>query len=178
MIRANATTESKPIIGYLRSDATSEIIEFSDSEVLNLDGAGTTLGVNPQIGEDSGLTIALRRIDHEHAEAKPIYQIRLKRKYRALLAQNPLHQEQSKIQIVAGKEAVLEERMEVGEQIEMPGGMINDVVELRGVKGSVAIGPNRFVDGEKAFEIVLKTMMDGDGYWLDTGRFQPLPSID
>lgn len=178
LIRANATTESKPIIGYLRSTGSDEMIEFSEAEVLQLEGAGATLGINPQIGESSGLTIALRRIDHEHAEAKPIYQVRLKQKYRSLLAKNPVHQEQSEIQIVSGQEAVLEERMEVGEQIEMPGGMINDVVELRGVKGEVALGSNRFIDGEDAFEIVLKTMIDGDGYWLDTGRFQPLPSID
>ncbi|MDB3961501.1 hypothetical protein N9411_00625 [bacterium] len=178
LLRSEPTAEPEPIIGYLRSDHDQEAVEFGDGDRLDLSGAGTSIRITPQIGDNSGLMLAIRRIDHPIAEAKPIYQIRLKKRFRSQLAENPVHQESVEVRLAQGDRPVWQAEQEIGKQIDMPGGTINDVVELAAVQGDVALPGGRTVDGEDAFELVLKTMIDGAGYWLDTGRFSPVPRTE
>ncbi|MDC0991970.1 virulence factor SrfB [bacterium] len=178
LLRSEPTAEPEPIIGYLRSDHDQEAVEFGDGDRLDLSGAGTSIQITPQIGDNSGLMLAIRRIDHPIAEAKPIYQIRLKKRFRSQLAENPVHQESVEVRLAQGDRPVWQAEQEIGKQIDMPGGTINDVVELAAVQGDVALPGGRTVDGEDAFELVLKTMIDGAGYWLDTGRFSPVPRTE
>ena len=158
----------RAIIGYLRNPDPTRIPAFSGEENLGLD-TRKRWHVTPMVG----LRLATRRIQADSAEAKPIYEFRLKRRYAEYLRQNPGAQEQIEVTFELKKSDVVPEQPSIGARLQYALSYVEDVVQEVDVRGSVPYGPTGTVGAADAMELVLKTMLDGDGYWLDTGRFAP-----
>lgn len=172
LLRSEATSEPPAMFGYLQREVASDRVEFDNDSVLQFGPESLVeLDVIPQAGEGAGLVIATRRIRHPNAEAKPIYQVQLKSRFRRQLSQRPVHQTpvRVRLRLLAAR---VQERLEVGRSIEMPGGMIDDVLEAE-FKGEVQTGEGRApVDASQAMQLVFRSAFDHDGYWIDSGRLR------
>ena len=161
----------RAIIGYLRNSDPTRVPAFSAEEELGLD-ARRRWPVTPMVG----LRLATRRIQDDSAEAKPIYELRLRRKYADHMRQNPGAQEQIEVSFEHAESEQIPEQPAIGERLKYARSHVEDVVKTSEVLGQVPYGPTGTVDANAAMELHLKTMLDGEGYWLDTGRFvQILP---
>ena len=161
----------RAIIGYLRNPDPMRIPSFAAEEELGLDDH-KCWPVTPMVG----LRIATRRIQDDAAEAKPIYELRLRRKYTDHLRQSPGAQEQISVSFTHAESEQLPEQPAIGEKLKYARSFVEDVVKTSDVLGQVpyAPAPTGTVDANSAMELHLKTMIDGDGYWLDTGRFMQI----
>jgi hypothetical protein len=175
-LQVEPTEEPQAIIGHLLSDAralaANSALGFADCNALRDLERGHELTITPMVGSDEGLIIALRRINHPSAEAKPIYLVRMKSQYKRLLQRNPVHQGDVAIELAYGRAPAVDRRVELGDGILLPAGVIRDIVQLKSVRGDIMLPNGRSVPGDAAIECVLKTMIDGEGYWIDTGRFK------
>ncbi len=168
----------QPIFGVPLHDrvaaAANAPLDFSDAARLNFDEKRhCRLKVPIQMGTGDGVVLAMRRIASEEAEAAPAYMLRLKGRYREHLQANPVTQDQVEVQ-VSLSEAAVKPCAEKGKEFSMPLGAVPDVLRKESLVGDVHLPGQKPVSAEEALELVLRTMLDGDGYWIDTGRFGEL----
>jgi len=155
-----------PVAGMGRVDP-SQPPTFSQHEQLDV-VAGAERAVTPLVG----LKLAARRIDGDGAEAKPIYELRLKKKYAEALLQSPGAQKQVTVRFALERPQPEPASAEIGERLEHALNNVADVLLAERFVGEVPYPPSGTVDASQAMELVLKTMLNGEGYWLDTGQFR------
>ena len=66
----------------------------------------------------------------------------------------------------------------LGERIEMMNSSVSDQVRVSLAIGEIPNGNGGSVDATDAMELVLKTLLDSDGYWIDTGQFQVIETLE
>ncbi len=173
LLRTVATVEPPAMFGFLQREIAVDRVEFDDAALLSFgDKEPVELTLVPQAGDQAGLVLAMRRINDRNAEAKPLYQVQLKARYRRMLERSPVHQKPVTVRLKL-RSARVQEQLEVGRSIEIPGGMIDDVIEAVSFHGVVEVGGGRpAVDASQAMQLVFRTAFEDDGYWIDTGRLR------
>ena len=168
-IELQPTDEPKTFIGYLRNP-NDQSAKFSSNEKIDNE---TEIKFKPYVG----LQLAMRRIDDDRAEAKMIYKLRLKRNLLRNLGVNVGIQQDIEVKFKLKEIPKNVANPELGQRIGRRVGGTDDVLELLHIKGPVS-GMQGPVDAIEAMELVLKTTLDLEGYWLDTGQFRPLPPLN
>ena len=169
-LRVLPGSEPPAIVGTLGATKPGEPVYFSADRTLDLEQ-----GTEIKVLVSSGQRIASRRIASDAAEAKPIYELRLKRKYRQAFDQNTSYCPPITVRL---RPEVVEPvpEAQIGAQLKLG---ISDVGERISpqfsAQGDVPIGSTQ-VSAEEAMELVLKTCFDEDGHWIDSGQFKPLPN--
>jgi hypothetical protein len=165
--------EPMPIIGYLKDANPSKLPTFSDKERLDLSAGSLGIPIMPM----QPLTIACRRVDHPQAEARPIYRLSLKRQYMEALHKAPGFQREISVKFeLLEPEPPLSRAL--GDRLEPP--TLADVIQLRegGITGMIPRprqdGGVDEVDAEGCMELTPRTMLENEGYWIDTGIFRPV----
>ena len=165
--------EPMPIIGYLKDANPSKLPTFSDKERLDLSAGSLGIPIMPM----QPLTIACRRVDHPQAEARPIYRLSLKRQYMEALHKSPGFQREISVKFeLLEPEPPLSRAL--GDRLEPP--TLADVIQLRegGITGMIPRprqdGGVDEVDAEGCMELTPRTMLENEGYWIDTGIFRPV----
>jgi hypothetical protein len=164
--------EPPPIIGFLRDTNPSKPPVFSDRDRLNFAPDAPAMPVMPL----QPLVIATRNVDDAHAEARPIYRFGLKKQYVEALERNPGFQNEIRVRFeLMPLEAP--EKSELGAPLR-PSSR-RDVVALReGATGTVPRprqdGTVVEVDADECIELLPRTLLDSDGYWIDTGVFSAI----
>lgn len=162
----------KAIVGFLGQVKSGQPANFPESAVFDLDG-GTERTMMPL----NGLRLASRRVAGDAAEAKPIYEYRLKRRYMDALKANPVFS--TPIRVKFGREdEEIAPPTRLGERIEMMNSSVSDQVRVSLAIGEIPNGNGGSVDATDAMELVLKTLLDSDGYWIDTGQFQVIETLE
>lgn len=164
------TDEPKTFIGYL-TNPNDQSAKFSSNE--KIDNETDFIKFKPY----GGMQVAMRRIDDDRAEAKMIYKLRLKRNLSKNLGVNVGIQQDIEVKFKLKEIAKNLANPELGQRIGRRVGGTDDVLELQHIKGLVP-GMQGPVDASEAMELVLKTTLDLEGYWLDTGQFRPLPPLN
>lgn len=144
--------------------------KFSSNEKIDNE---TEIKFKPYVG----LQLAMRRIDDDRAEAKMIYKLRLKRNLSRNLGVNVGIQKDIEVRFRLMEIARNLANPELGQRIGRRVGGTDDVLEMRDIRGLVP-GMQGPIDASEAMELVLKTTLDLEGYWLDTGQFRPLPPLN
>lgn len=165
--------EPAPIIGFLRDLNPANPPSFGDRQVLSFAPEAQAITFMPM----QPLVLASRRVDDAMAEARPIYQVRLKQAFREALQRMPGVQRQVSVKFELEPRERLE-RAELGDLLR-PSPQA-DLVRLRpgSVQGTIPRprpdGQVQEVDAERCLELRACTLLDADGYWIDTGVFRPL----
>ena len=183
-LRAETRNGPDPIMGiplYDRRDqAATAALGFDQSQEIALTDETrrrARIRTPIQLGANEGMVIALRRIASERAEAAPIYLLRLKSRYREKLQASPVAQGQVELVLERKQCGALVPESDLGMQILMPMGVVPDVLDSVQIDGELHLPGQQTVPASEALELVLRTMLDGEGYWIDTGRFRAL-SLD
>jgi hypothetical protein len=167
--------EPSPIIGFLRHSDGAGYPEFPDSQLIRFGSDGEGITFPPQ----QPLVLASRRVDDPSAEARPIYRVRLKRSLQEDLLRWPGIQSDVTVRLEL-RAPENDPEPTSGPSIGLR--LVRDEVLLRegSQRGSVVRrspgGVEEEVDAERALEIRPCTLMDSDGYWIDTGVFRPIES--
>lgn len=165
-LRVLPSDAPEAIVGFLGQVKSGQPANFPAEAVFDLD-EGTERSMMPL----DGLRLASRRVSGDAAEAKPIYEYRLKKRYVDALKANPGYS--TPIRVKFGREQVEDAApVTTGDRIESMSSSVRDQVRCVLATGEIPNGTGGSVDPTDAMELVLKTILDSDGYWIDTGQFQ------
>ena len=165
--------ESEPIVGIVDNVDGVTQLEVRDEDRILAEG-----GLKRKIPPLKGARIAVRRIDDPHAEASPIYHFRLRRSVhlamnRAGASGRPIDVKFTTAEI--DPNAAPEEPTPGTTGIPHP--RSREYVQAVS-SGDVDIGGGQTQDASQAMRLEFNTLMDVDGYWLDTGQFSPVEVAD
>jgi len=165
--------ESEPTVGTVHNVEGVSHFEVRNEDRILADG-----GLSCSIPPLKGARIAVRRIDDPHAEASPIYHFRLKRNVAGQMnrvgasgSSIGVHLSTSEFDPSAAPEE------QTPRATEIPHQRSRQYVQAVST-GNVDIGRGRTLDASEAMQLELNTLMDMDGYWLDTGQFSPIEVPD
>lgn len=168
-----AKDEPPPILGYLRQATPGAYPEFPDEQVIDFAGGNTRIPFKPL----QPLVLASRHVDDPAAEARPIYHVRLKRAIRDDLLRNP------------GQQKGLEVKLRLPPLDRPDGSLAAPPVDIPRLRDKIVLeagaqrgdvvrrsmsGVEMAVSANDALEIRSCTLIDPDGYWIDTGVFRPM----
>ncbi|MBC02042.1 MAG: hypothetical protein CMJ34_01885 [Phycisphaerae bacterium] len=125
-------------------------------------GDGQTITYQPKIGEQADSIIASRRFSDPEAEAKPLYRLEVLPRLRSDLRKHARRQDPCEVTL----------RLEgLGMEIPgvEPGAIQDDVVRVDQIEGVLDLGQGRTVPASKGVRLVLRTLLDTDHYWIDSG---------
>ena len=164
-----ATQEPPAVVGHLHDLAPGTTPSFPRDNEIRFGGDGNRVSFMPM----QPLVIACRRVTNDDAEARPIYQVRLRESLREDLLRNPGLQQPVSVRFDLQP---LPERpeAELGSVIPLPS--VRDRIKLRDHVGEVprraASGGWQALDAERALEMRPCSLLDAEGYWIDTGVFR------
>ncbi len=121
--------------------------------------------------------LASRRVDDPSAEARPIYRVRLRRVLEEDLLRSPGIQKDVTVRLEL-RAPEPEPDSATGPTISLR--LVRDEVRLKegSQRGTVvrrgAGGSEEEIDAERALEIRPCTLVESEGYWIDTGIFRPI----
>jgi hypothetical protein len=164
-------TEPQAIVGYLRDLNPANPPAFPDSQVLSFAPDASPITFMPM----NPLVLANRRVDDPMAEARPIYQLRLKSTVREALLRQPGVQKpvSARFELLPPEPvapAALGDLLRPSPR--------HDVVQVRegSVQGTVPRpkpgGAMQEVEAARCLELRACTLLDAEGYWIDTGVFK------
>ena len=159
--------EPAPIIGYIRNAGSIAEPRFDDSYVLQFGADAESVSFPPL----QPLIIACRRVDSPEAEARPIYRVRLRPQLLAELQRSPVLQGDVKVTF----NLIQPERRTRGDISVVRPPALNDELEFRNQQGTVVRrgpgGQPQEIDAAKALELKPCSLLESEGYWIDTGAF-------
>jgi hypothetical protein len=167
-----ASPDPAPIIGFLRHLPRDGAPTFPDTQLLPIGPEGNPVPFLPM----QPLVVAARHVDHGEAEARPIYRVSLRRGVRGQLLRNPTVQEPVSVRF----DLLPPDDLRSAPSGALPTNECSDRLTLRegSILGSVAFtgpdGTSRVMQADRCVELRLCTLLEADGYWLDTGVFRSI----
>jgi hypothetical protein len=164
-----AAEEPPAVVGHLHDLAPGTTPTFTKDNEIHFGGDDNRVSFMPM----QPLVIACRRVTNADAEARPIYQVRLRESLREDLMRNPALQ-----QAVSVRFELLPppDSDEASERLAIPLPVMRDRIRLRDQVGEVprrsASGGWQALDADRALEMRPCSLLDAEGYWIDTGVFR------
>jgi hypothetical protein len=159
--------EPAPIIGYIRNAGAIAEPRFDDAYVLQFGADAEPVSFPPL----QPLVIACRRVDSPEAEARPIYRVRLRPQLLAELQRTPVLQSDVKVTF----NLMRPEHRTRGDINVVRPPALHDELEFRNQQGTVLRrgpgGQPQEIDAAKALELKPCSLLESEGYWIDTGAF-------
>ena len=166
---AREHAEAALIIGYLKDANPANPAAFTNDSRINFDSDAKGLAVMPL----QPLTIASRRVDDPLAEARPIYRLSLKKQHIDALQQQLGLMKEVRVKFERTAPPPRED-VQLGDRI-MPSPRFDRIsIPVGGIEGTVP--PDH--QAEDCFELRPRTLLDNEGYWIDTGIFRSVDKGD
>ena len=176
VVRFLERPEPTPIIGWLRDLGLGGAPVIPANQVVRFDGDDPDIRFMPM----NPLVIACRRVDHPEAEARPIYQVRLNRQLREQLHRSPTLQGAVRVRLELAEESFAErERTSEGAlTVGIPARRDRLVLRPGSVQGEIIlVGRTGPIPAEDCLELRACTLIESEGYWIDTGVFRQIEGI-
>jgi hypothetical protein len=159
---------AQPIVGVIANHEDPSLLRVSESGRFD-DQGRLDWSVQPFVG----VRIASRRINHDDAEASPIFRYRIRPGPRARAGQIGAAVAHIRVQF----ELKLTEPPRLPRMpIEIGTAPTLDSIIDPPSADSIDLG-NGGLPAAQVMVLELNTLMDADGYWLDTGRFSPIEEL-
>lgn len=133
---------------------------------------GSPFVYSPQAGEARDTVFGTRRFSDQAAEVKPLYRIELKRRFRNRLRRDGLQQSTVDVRLRVEQSEAVQSQTEVGRELFLPAGGQPDVLRME-CEGQIhlvkANGDRESVAADRAIQLVLRTLVDSDVHWMDSG---------
>lgn len=134
---------------------------------------GSPFVYSPQAGEARDSVFGTRRFSDLAAEVKPLYRIELKRQWRNRLRRDALQQPTVDLRLRVEASPSIRSEGGVGRELFLPAGGQPDVLQLESVEGTLHLlddhGNPFTIEARRAVQLVLRTLVESDVHWMDSG---------